>query len=131
MNKVILCGRLTADPETKTGQTQTGEYVVTRFSVAVDRRFKREGEKDADFFSCTAFAKTASFIGKYFSKGKRILVVGRIENDEYTAKDGTNVKTNRVIVEEAEFADGKEKIEERPAADFVDVPDNVASNMPF
>ena len=131
MNKVIMCGRMTADPEVKTGASSAGEYTVTKFSIAVDRRFKKEGEKDADFFNCVAFAKTAAFIGKYFSKGQRILVTGRLENNEFTNKEGAKVKATNVIVEEAEFADSKKS--EPPASDdsFMSVPDNVGDSLPF
>lgn len=130
MNKVILVGRLTADPNVKTGTTNAGEYTVAQFSLAVDRRFKKDGDKTADFFNCTAFGKTAQFISKYFSKGRRIMVVGRLENDDYTSKDGNKVHTVKVIIEEAEFGDSKKDQPGTPE-DFVSVPDDVSANLPF
>ena len=87
MNKVILMGRLTRDPEVRYSQG-ANPTAVARFSIAVDRRFKREGEPDADFFNCTAFGKQAEFIERYLRKGVKILTAGRIQNDNYTNKDG-------------------------------------------
>ena len=106
MNKVILMGRLTRDPEVRysQGASQTS---VARFSVAVDRRFKREGEPDADFFNCTAFGKTAEFVEKYMHKGTKIVLSGRIQNDNYTNKDGQMVYSVRIIVDDVEFAESK------------------------
>lgn len=106
MNKVILMGRLTRDPEVRysQGASQTS---VARFSIAVDRRFKREGEPDADFFNCTAFGKQAEFIERYLRKGVKVVVCGRIQNDNYTNKDGQMVYSVRVIVDEIEFAESK------------------------
>ena len=106
MNKVILMGRLTRDPEVRysQGASQTS---VARFSVAVDRRFKREGEPDADFFNCTAFGKQAEFIERYLHKGTKIVLSGRIQNDNYTNKDGQMVYSVRIIVDDVEFAESK------------------------
>ena len=106
MNKVILMGRLTRDPEVRysQGASQTS---VARFSIAVDRRFKREGEPDADFFNCTAFGKQAEFIERNLRKGVKVVVCGRIQNDNYTNKDGQMVYSVRVIVDEIEFAESK------------------------
>ncbi|MCI9337632.1 MAG: single-stranded DNA-binding protein [Lachnospiraceae bacterium] len=106
MNKVILMGRLTRDPEVRysQGASQTS---VARFSVAVDRRFKREGEPDADFFNCTAFGKQAEFIERYLHKGTKVVLCGRIQNDNYTNKDGQMVYSVRVMVDEIEFAESK------------------------
>ena len=106
MNKVILMGRLTRDPEVRysQGASQTS---VARFSVAVDRRFKREGEPDADFFNCTAFGKTAEFVERYLHNGTKIVLSGRIQNDNYTNKDGQMVYSVRIIVDDVEFAESK------------------------
>lgn len=106
MNKVILMGRLTRDPEVRysQGASQTS---VARFSVAVDRRFKREGEPDADFFNCTAFSKTAEFVERYLHKGTKIVLSGRVQNDNYTNKDGQMVYSVRIMVDEIEFAESK------------------------
>lgn len=87
MNKVILMGRLTRDPEVRYSQGAS-QTAVARFSIAVDRRFKREGEPDADFFNCTAFGKQAEFIERYLRKGVKVVVCGRIQNDNYTNKEG-------------------------------------------
>ena len=106
MNKVILMGRLTRDPEVRysQGASQTS---VARFSVAVDRRFKRDGDPDADFFNCTAFGKQAEFIEKYLHKGTKIVLWGRVQNDNYTNKDGQMVYSVRIMVDEIEFAESK------------------------
>ncbi len=106
MNKVILMGRLTRDPEVRYSQG-TNQTAVARFSIAVDRRFKREGEPDADFFNCTAFGKQAEFIERYLRKGVKVVVCGRIQNDNYTNKDGQMVYSVRVMVDEIEFAESK------------------------
>ncbi len=106
MNKVILMGRLTRDPEVRYSQGAS-QTAVARFSIAVDRRFKREGEPDADFFNCTAFGKQAEFIERYLRKGTKIVVCGRVQNDNYTNKDGQMVYSVRVMVDEVEFAESK------------------------
>lgn len=106
MNKVILMGRLTRDPEVRYSQGAS-QTTVARFSIAVDRRFKREGEPDADFFNCTAFGKQAEFVERYLRKGIKILASGRVQNDNYTNKDGQMVYSVRILVEEIEFAESK------------------------
>ena len=106
MNKVILMGRLTRDPEVRYSQGAS-QTAVARFSIAVDRRFKREGDPDADFFNCTAFGKQAEFIERYLRKGTKVVVCGRIQNDNYTNKDGQMVYSVRVMIDEVEFAESK------------------------
>jgi single-strand DNA-binding protein len=106
MNKVILMGRLTRDPEVRYSQGAT-PTAVARFSVAVDRRFKREGEPDADFFNCTCFGKQGEFVEKYLHKGTKVVLSGRIQNDNYTNKDGQQVYSVRIMVDEIEFAESK------------------------
>ena len=106
MNKVILMGRVTRDPEVRYSQGAS-QTAVARFSIAVDRRFKREGEPDADFFNCTAFGKQAEFIERYLRKGVKVVVCGRIQNDNYTNKEGQMVYSVRVMVDEIEFAESK------------------------
>jgi len=106
MNKVILMGRLTRDPEIRYGQGANG-VMVGAFGLAVDRRFKREGEPDADFFDCTTFGKQSEFVEKYLKKGIKIVVEGRLQNDNYTNKDGQKVYRTRIIVENLEFAESK------------------------
>lgn len=106
MNKVILMGRLTRDPEVRYSQGAS-QTAVARFSVAVDRRFKREGEPDADFFNCTCFGKQAEFVERYLHKGTKIVLSGRVQNDNYTNKDGQMVYSVRIMVDEIEFAESK------------------------
>jgi len=105
MNKVLLVARLTRDPEIfSTGE---GSTKVAKFNVAVDRRFKKEGQPDADFPSCTAFGKTAEFLEKYFTKGMKIGIEGRLTTGSYTNKDGVKVYTTDVTVENVEFVESK------------------------
>jgi len=105
MNKVILMGRLTADPEMRYTQSNMG---VVRFSLAVDKRQKsQDGKREADFFNCTAFQQTAEFANKYFKKGQQVLVEGRLSNNNWTDKDGNKHYSTDVIVEQAYFADSK------------------------
>ena len=106
MNKVILMGRLTRDPEVR--YTQTNNTLVASFSLAVNRRFARQGEeRQADFITIVAWNKTAEFVSKYFKKGLRVGVTGRIETGSYDDKDGKRVYTTKVIAEHVYFADGK------------------------
>lgn len=107
MNKVILVGRLTRDPEIRytSGQNQTA---VGRYTLAVDRRYKKEGdEQTADFINCVVFGRGAEFAEKYLHQGTKIAVVGRIQTGSYTNKDGQRVYTTDVVVEEQEFAESK------------------------
>ena len=106
MNKVILMGHLTRDPEVRYSQGAS-QTAVARFSIAVDRRFKREGEPDADFFNCTCFSRQAEFVERYLHKGIKVVLSGRIQNDNYTNKEGQMVYSVRVIVDEIEFAESK------------------------
>ena len=106
MNKVILMGRLTRDPEIRYSQGAS-QTAVGRFSLAVDRRFKREGQPDADFFNCTTFGKQSEFVEKYLLQGTKGVVTGRIQNDNYTNSNGEKVYSVQVIVEEIEFAESK------------------------
>lgn len=142
MNKVILMGRLTRDPEVR--YAQGSNMAVCRYSLAVDRRFKRDGEPDADFFNCTVFGKGAEFAEKYFTKGTKILVSGRIQNNNYTNKDGQKVYDVQIIVDEQEFAESKNSsttsggsaFESRPNPDtagngFMHIPDGIEEELPF
>lgn len=148
MNKVILMGRLTREPEIRYAQNNN-QMAIARFSIAVDRRFKREGDPDADFFNCTAFGKQAEFIEHYLHKGTKIVVSGRIQNDNYTNKDGQMVYSVRVMVEEVEFAESKnassstdggfnngggynKPAEPSGAGDgFMNIPDAIEEDLPF
>ena len=106
MNKVILMGRLTRDPDIR---TTTGENTIARYTLAADRRTRKTdtNEPTADFISCVAFGKAAEFAEKYFHQGMRVLITGRIQTGSYTNKDGNKVYTTDVIVEEQEFADSR------------------------
>ena len=106
MNKVILMGRLTRDPEVRYSQGATAT-AIARFSIAVDRRFKRDGEPDADFINCVAFGRTGEFIERYGHKGTKFVVEGRIQTGSYVNKDGQKVYTTDVVVEDQEFAESK------------------------
>ena len=147
MNRVILMGRLTRDPEVRYSQG-ANNMAIARFSIAVDRRFKREGEADADFFNCTAFGKQAEFVEKYLHKGVKILLEGRIQNDNYTNKDGQQVYSVRVMVDNLEFAESNNasmaggdggytggavrREAPAPASDgFMNIPDGIDEELPF
>ncbi len=153
MNKVILMGRLTRDPEVRYSQG-ANQTAVARFSVAVDRRFKRDGEPDADFFNCTCFGKQAEFVERYLHKGTKILLSGRVQNDNYTNKDGQMVYSVRIMVDEIEFAESKNSAgndggynnggynnggfggNNAPAASgagegFMNIPDGIDEELPF
>ena len=99
MNKVIICGRLVRDPEVRYSQGEKST-AIARYTVAVDRKFKKDGEQSADFISCISFGKTAEFAEKYLRKGIKMLIVGRIQTGSYTNKDGQKVYTTDVVVEE-------------------------------
>lgn len=142
MNKVILMGRITRQPEVRYAQNENGT-AVARFSLAVDRRFKRDGEPEADFFNCTCFGKQAEFVEKYLSKGTKMLVTGRIQNDNYTNKDGQQVYSVRVMIDEMEFAESKNhgsntadsqtqnKQPETDSDGFMNIPDDIDEELPF
>ena len=106
MNKVIMMGRLTRDPEIRYTNGDNA-MAVASFSLAVDRRFKREGEPEADFFNCTAFRKQAEFVEKYLKKGTKVVITGSVQNDNYTNKEGQKVYATRIITDEIEFAESK------------------------
>ena len=145
MNKVILVGRLTKDPEVKNTASQVP---FCNFTVAVDRRFKdANGQRQADFISCVAFGRTAEFIEKYFTKGNRIGVYGHIQTGSYTNKDGARVYTTDVVVDEAEFVESRSEgagnagsgftapasnQAPAPAGDgFMNIPDGLEEELPF
>ena len=136
MNKVILMGRLTRDPEVR---YTTGEEAkaIARYTLAVDRRFKREGEATADFIGCVAFGRQAEFAEKYFRQGIKILVTGRIQTGSYTNKEGRKVYTTDVVIEEQEFAESKKTEETKLEAGnvdengFMNIPDGIDENLPF
>lgn len=134
MNSVQLLGRLTRDPEVRYAESGS---TIARFSLAVDRKFKQEGGETADFINCIAFGKTAEFIEKYFSKGMKIALNGRIQTGSYTNKDGVKVYTTDVVVENVEFAESKNSNAGNstpapaPNGDFMSVPDGIDEELPF
>ena len=132
MNLVILMGRLTRDPEVSSSASGT---TFARYSIAVDRKFKREGEADADFFNCTSFGKQAEFVEKYLKKGTKIVVSGEIQNNNYTNKDGQKVYDTRIMVRDVEFAESKnsgEKTETKnDVTDFLNIPNGLIEELPF
>ena len=131
MNSVQLVGRFTRDPEIK---YSNGGATIARFSVAVDRRFAKEGEQTADFINVIAFGKTAEFVEKYFHKGNRIGIVGRIQTGSYKNKDGATVYTTDVVAENVEFVEskgGNNQQQPQPPADFVNIPDIPDEELPF
>ncbi len=133
-------GRLTRDPEIK--YTQGGNSMaIARYTLAVDRRFKRDGEPTADFINCVTFGKGAEFTEKYFRQGLKVVVTGRIQTGSYTNKDGQKVYTTDVVVEDQEFAESKATSQQNqqkpsgPAPDnsdgFMNIPDGIDEELPF
>ena len=126
MNKVALIGRLTRDPDVR--YTQGGESMaIARFTLAVDRRTKN---RDADFISCVAFGKNGEFVEKYFHKGIKVAVIGRIQTGSYNNKDGHKVYTTDVVCEELDFCESKQK-QNADADGFMNIPDEIEEEMPF
>ena len=143
MNKVVLMGRLTRDPEVRYSQGENA-LAIARYTLAVDRRFKRDGEQSADFINCVVFGKSAEFTERYFRQGMRITVCGRIQTGSYTNRDGVKVYTTEVVVEEQEFAESKNASNAQtyqtnpapaPAMDagdgFMNIPDGIDEELPF
>lgn len=108
MNKVIIAGRLTRDPEVRYSQGENST-AIARYTLAVDRRRQRDGEATADFINCVAFGKLGEFAEKYCRKGTKLLIVGHIQTGSYTNRDGQKVYTTDVVVEEQEFAESKKQ----------------------
>lgn len=148
MNKVILMGRLTRDPEVRYSQGDSAT-AVARYTLAVDRRFKRDGEASADFINCVVFGKSAEFAERYFRQGLKVVVSGRIQTGSYTNRDGVKVYTTDVVVEDQEFAESKAASESSmgsyrqaspspspaPSADigdgFMNIPDGIDEELQF
>ncbi len=141
MNKVILMGRLTKDPDVRYSQGADGNMAIARFTLAVDRRSaKKDSENNADFISCVAFGKQGEFVEKYFRKGMKMALTGRIQTGSYTNKDGNKVYTTDVVTEEVEFAEskganggGNATGSAKPSDDgFMNIPDDgFESEIPF
>ena len=139
MNKVIFMLRFTRDPEVRYSQG-ANPTAIARFTLAVNRRFKRDGEPEADFFNCTAFGKQAEFIERYMRKAVKVVVSGRIENDNYTNKEGQMVYSVKVMIEEIEFAESKAAGGNQgnsgysnmgPGDGFMNIPDGLDEELPF
>ena len=116
MNKVVLMGRLTRDPEVRYSQGEKAT-AIARYTLAVDRTFKRDGEQTADFINCVVFGRSAEFAERYFRQGTKIAISGRIQTGSYTNKDGVKVYTTEVVVDEQEFAESK-AASDRNSSDF-------------
>lgn len=132
VNKTILLGRLTRDPDVR--YTQAKEpMAIAKFSLAVNRKIKRDGEPDADFFNVTAFGALGKFAEKYLKRGTQIVLTGRIQNDNYTNKNGEKVYSVQIIAEEINFAESKKTADNQESAssDFVAVPDDIINDLPF
>ena len=151
MNKVILMGRLTRDPEIRYSQGEQST-AVARYTIAVDRRFRRDGDQQtADFINCVAFGRQGEFAEKYFRKGIKIAITGRIQTGSYTNRDGQKVYTTDVVVEDQEFAESKaasdnyrggnfggQAAPSAPTAGgsgsadgFMNIPDGIDEDLPF
>lgn len=143
MNKVILMGRLTRDPEVRYSQGENAT-AIARYTLAVDRRFNRNNEEQtADFINCVAFGRAGEFAEKYFRKGTKIAVTGRIQTGSYTNKDGVKVYTTDIVIEEQEFAESKSSsgsngtsggnnAEPSGVGDgFMNIPDGIDEELPF
>ena len=148
MNKVILMGRLTRDPEVRYSQG-ANSMAIARYTLAVDRRFRRDGEATADFINCVAFGKQAEHAERYYRQGLRVTICGRIQTGSYTNRDGVKVYTTEVVVEEQEFAESKASSEANmggyraaapapapaPVSDagdgFMNNPDGIDEELPF
>ena len=148
MNRAILIGRLTRDPEVRYSQGENST-AVARFTLAVDRRFKRAGEsQEADFIGCVAFGKQAEFVEKYFKQGMKMVLSGRIQTGSYTNKDGQKVYTTDVVADDIEFAESKgnsgdsgyqggnhREFKPEPSSamgdGFMNIPDGIDEELPF
>ena len=143
MNKVVLIGRPTSDPEVR---YSGDDMAIARYTLAVDRKYKKDGDQEADFIRCVAFGKSGEFAEKYVKKGVRIAVSGRIQTGSYTNNDGVKVYTTDVVVEEHDFADGKGGFNNSGSGSsggfnsgssdasgdgFMNIPDGIEEELPF
>lgn len=138
MNKFIGIGRLCADPEVHYSNNGNNT-AIANFNIAIDRKYKRDGEPTADFFTCNAFGKIAEFCEKYLKKGIKVAIVGHVQNDNYTNKDGQKVYSTKILIDEIEFAESKnasggssEAKEPETAKDgFMTIPEADLGDLPF
>lgn len=131
MNYVIMMGRLTKDPEIR--YTNSGKTIGS-FSIAVERRFKSEGQPEADFFNCTTFGKQAEFVERYLKKGTKIILAGEIQNNNYKDKNGNQQYSVQIMVNVLEFAESKKAQTENNAEannGFINVPEGLEEELPF
>ena len=147
MNKVILMGRLTSDPKMDWTRSEDSKQYAT-YTLAVNRRFKKNGQADTDFINCVAFGRTAEFLERFGRKGTKFVLEGRIQTGSYTNREGQKVYTTDVVVEEQEFAESRAEAEANrasfqrqsapspaPSADagdgFMNIPDGIDEELPF
>ena len=137
MNKVVFSGRLTRDPEMR--YSNDGK-AVAKFDIAVNRKFKRENEPDADFFSCVCFGKTAEVVERYVAKGTKLMISGEVRNNNYTNREGQKVYGTQILVDEIEFCESKNSGESAPSQPyrrdtsgdgFMNIPDGIEDELPF
>ncbi len=135
MNKVIMMGRLTKEPDIRYANNGT---TIGKISLAVDRRFKQEGQPDADFFNCVTFGKQAEFVEKFLHKGTKILISGQVQNNNYTNKDGQTVYSTQILIDEIEFAESKgAQVQQQPSEsnsgqqEWMNIPEGVVEELPF
>jgi single-strand DNA-binding protein len=132
MNKVILLGRLTRNPEVRyTSGKDNTQLCIARYTLAVDRNFKTEGQPSADFINCVAMGKNGEFAEKYLKQGTKIAIEGRIQTGSYTDKDGKKVYTTDVVVEKHEFCESKSDEPPKSNGEFMNVPKDVGDSLPF
>ena len=138
MNRVILMGRLTKDPDIRYSQGEKST-AIARFTLAVDRKFKQDGQPTADFINCLAFGKRAEFLEKYCKKGTKLVIEGSWQTGNYTNKDGNKVYTNDCLVESCEFAESKSSEQNNNSSNqnnmggdgFMNIPDGIGEELPF
>lgn len=134
MNKVVLMGRLTRDPEVRYSQGENS-LCIARYTLAVDRPRQKDKEASADFISIVAFGKAGEFAEKYFKKGTKLVVSGRIQTGNYTNKDGQKVYTTEIVAEDQEFAESKKSQGEESQGEssdgFVNIPEGIEEDLPF
>lgn len=143
MNKVILMGRLTRDPEVRYSAGENA-MAIARYTLAVDRRVRKENEANADFIGCIAFGRNAEFAEKYFRQGMRVVITGRIQTGSYTNREGKKIYTTDIVIEEQEFAESRSASEQNrnfpdrnagmksDAGDgFMNIPDGIDEELPF
>ena len=136
LNKVMLMGRLTRDPDIRYSNNNNEAVCIARYTLAVDRRYNKNGEQGADFINCVAFGKAGEFAEKYLHQGTKMVIVGRLQTGSYTNKDGQTVYTTDVIIEEQSFAESKksestQQVDDTSDEGFMNVTEETKNNFPF